>query len=157
MLVRYRSVYGARMPFYIFQIGVNNPPSGTGFGTVRLAQEDVAKTDPYTKIVFRNARDFYARGLMADTYHYTQAGYNEMGAVGASNVVSAGANVGTAYAPFGEWVNVPYVAGNFTAGGAMTWTVTSGQQVTYVYTVINKTMVLCFNIEGTTVGGDSEY
>lgn len=53
----------------------------------------------------------------------------------------------------GEWTNVAYAAGNFTASGAMTWTVTAAQQITYGYTLIGKTMVLRFLISPSTTGG----
>jgi hypothetical protein len=53
----------------------------------------------------------------------------------------------------GEWTSVAFAAGNFTASGSMTWTVASGDQTTYAYTLIGKTMTLSFVIENSTVGG----
>lgn len=53
----------------------------------------------------------------------------------------------------GVWTDVAYAAGNFTASGAMTWTVGSGDQKTYAYTLVGDTMTLCFKVDGTTVGG----
>lgn len=53
----------------------------------------------------------------------------------------------------GEWTNVAYSAGNFTANGTMTWTVDSGDQLAYSYTVIGKTMYLAFTISTTDIGG----
>lgn len=47
---------------------------------------------------------------------------------------------------------VAYVAGNFTANGAMTWTVASGGQATYEYAIVGKTLTVWFQITGT-VGG----
>lgn len=53
----------------------------------------------------------------------------------------------------GEWTNVTFAAGNFTAGGAQTWTVASGDQVTYAYTEIGLTQTLAVVLTTTTVGG----
>lgn len=53
----------------------------------------------------------------------------------------------------GEWIPVPYSAGNFTASGSMSWTVTSGEQITYAYMLIGKTMTLEYAINLSTVGG----
>lgn len=55
--------------------------------------------------------------------------------------------------PIGDWTDVTYSSGNFTAGGSMTWTVDSGDQGTYMYTVIGTTMMVQFYINNTTVGG----
>jgi len=49
----------------------------------------------------------------------------------------------------GEWLSVTFAAGNFTASPG-TWTVSSGQQTTYAYTLIGKTMILAFCIDGGT-------
>jgi len=53
----------------------------------------------------------------------------------------------------GYWTPVAFSAGNFTASGAMTWTVGSGDQVTYAYTLLGKTMTIAFALNTTTVGG----
>ena len=55
--------------------------------------------------------------------------------------------------PLGEWTAVAFSAGNFTGNGAMTWTVASGDQLTYKYTLVGKTMTLAFWLTNTTVGG----
>lgn len=180
MLVRYRSTYGATMPFYIFQVGTDNPVTA-GFATIRAAQLAIAASDLYTKIIFRNAQDFITRGLMADQYHYTQAGYNEMGRVGASNVVSGFAAVdwqrnalttddiyytGNARVSgtltlgtdvVGTWTTPTFDAGDFTASGSGTWTVASGDVTTYAYTIIGKMMVVMWSLDTTTVGGTPGY
>lgn len=46
-----------------------------------------------------------------------------------------------------------YAAGNFTGDSAMTWTVASGDVLTYEYTLIGKMMTLNFALAATTVGG----
>jgi hypothetical protein len=55
--------------------------------------------------------------------------------------------------PMGEWINVTFSAGNFTGNGSMTWTLASGDQVTFKYTLIGKTMIVSVVLQTTTVGG----
>lgn len=51
--------------------------------------------------------------------------------------------------------NVTFAAGNFTGSGApaMTWTLTSPDQVTFSYQIHNKKMKVWFSLESTSVGG----
>jgi hypothetical protein len=51
------------------------------------------------------------------------------------------------------WTTPSFSAGDYTAGGSMTWTVEAGDVGTFAYTIIGKTMVVCFCIATTTVGG----
>ena len=51
------------------------------------------------------------------------------------------------------WTTPAFNAGDFTAEGAMTWTVEAGDVITYSYIIIGKTMFINFNIDLTTVGG----
>lgn len=53
----------------------------------------------------------------------------------------------------GEWIPVSFSAGNFTANGAQTWTVASGDQITYAYSMVGKTMKLSIYLDTTTVAG----
>ncbi len=53
----------------------------------------------------------------------------------------------------GEWISVSFSAGNFTANGSMTWTVGSGDQTTFRYTLVGKTMTVSVWLDNTTVGG----
>ncbi len=53
----------------------------------------------------------------------------------------------------GEWIDVAFSAGNFTAAGSMTWTVGSGDQACYSYTLIGKTMTLSVIVNTSSVGG----
>lgn len=53
----------------------------------------------------------------------------------------------------GIWIPVAYAAGNFTASGAGTWTVAAGDQVTYKYMLVGKTMTLQVTIATSTVAG----
>lgn len=78
-----------KMPFYIFRTGTKTDTLDAGYKLIRDAQQIVASIDTFnTKVVFYNAIDFQARGMLSDVAHYTQAGYNEMGALGAAAVVS---------------------------------------------------------------------
>jgi hypothetical protein len=52
-----------------------------------------------------------------------------------------------------SFVSVPYIAGNFFANGAMTWTVPSGSVGTFGYSLIKKMMTVFFQLLNTTVGG----
>jgi len=55
--------------------------------------------------------------------------------------------------PLGEMIPVPYLAGNFTGNGTMTWTVDGTDVNNLAYAVIGKLMFLAFNISATSVGG----
>ncbi len=59
----------------------------------------------------------------------------------------AGATVGDA------WTNVPFNAGNFGAGGAMTWTVEAGDILMNRYKVNGKTLLWSAYLFTTTLGG----
>lgn len=94
MIVRYRNVpfIGPDMPFYIFRTGAKGAGADDIFAPVRDAQERVAARDARTKIVFRGAADFPARGLMRSgehALHYNQAGLDLMGREGAEAVIKA--------------------------------------------------------------------
>jgi hypothetical protein len=89
MIADYRTEFGSEMPFYIYRTGTRVSASDTGFAAVRAAQEAVAAANPLvTKVVFFNALEFPNRSLMVDQYHYTQAGYNEMGRISAENILA---------------------------------------------------------------------
>jgi hypothetical protein len=51
----------------------------------------------------------------------------------------------------GEWTTPTFAAGNFTGTGG-TWTVASGDAITYAYTRVGTTMTVSWNIETTAVG-----
>lgn len=91
MILRYRTTYGAQMPFYIHVTGYGLQGAGdAGYALVRASQRIVRDSDTHTFIVFENAVDYPGLGLMqVDGYHYTQPGYNTMGQISAMNVISA--------------------------------------------------------------------
>lgn len=53
----------------------------------------------------------------------------------------------------GAAIVVPYAAGDYTASGAMTWTVDSGDRLDYSYTFRGKNVLISINIDGSVVGG----
>lgn len=53
----------------------------------------------------------------------------------------------------GAWTNVTYSGSLFTASGAMTWTVDSGDMVTYSYSQVGKTLWVIVALTATSVGG----
>src|SRR5438128_1954843 len=68
-------------------------------------------------------------------------------------------STGAAASPFdaapastaGNWTDVPYNPANFGClGTGCTWTVTNPQQINYSYSVIGKTMIIAFTIQGIT-------
>ena len=52
----------------------------------------------------------------------------------------------------GEWIAVTFAAGNFTSSSG-TWVVASGDQITFAYTLIGKTITIVFDISTSTVTG----
>lgn len=55
--------------------------------------------------------------------------------------------------PMGEWIQVAYDAGNFSSVGGGTWTVGSGDQLAFMYTLIGKTMLLIVSLDATSISG----
>lgn len=53
----------------------------------------------------------------------------------------------------GAFITPTFAAGNFTANGAMTWTVDAGDVTTYAYMLRGRTLFVEFDIQTTTVGG----
>lgn len=53
----------------------------------------------------------------------------------------------------GEWISVPYNAANFTASAGGTWTVDSGDQLSYNYQLTGHTMTLVVSVATSTVAG----
>jgi hypothetical protein len=52
----------------------------------------------------------------------------------------------------GEWTTPGFAAGNFAAGGGMSWAVSPGNVLTYQWTVVGKMMMVTWYIAGTTLG-----
>lgn len=116
------SVY-QELPFYIFKTGTDSSLSDAGYASIRTAQETVAAADPLTQVVFRGALAFTALGMVQappNAVHYTQAGYNIMGAIAAANILAAEARSGFQFS--GTSLDLYYDQGNVVLG----WPVSSG-------------------------------
>lgn len=76
-------------------------------------------------------------------------------APGATGTISASAGLfdQSRTTAIGEWTDVAFASGNFTASGSMTWTVQSADQITFEYMLIGHTMFLSVYLDSTTVGG----
>ena len=87
VITRYRHNLGAELPFYIFKTGTDTNFDDAGFAVIRAAQDHVAATTQHTKIIFGGAVTFAARGMLSDSVHYSQDAYNEMGMLGARELI----------------------------------------------------------------------
>lgn len=57
------------------------------------------------------------------------------------------------YQPYGQWQSISFSAGNFSANGTQTWTVSSGNVSLEEYSVIGNTMLLHLEVDGSSIGG----
>lgn len=91
MIARFRAEFGTDMPFWLFELG-HETSAGSGdtggYQAVRAAQQEVSLAQNQTYIVSDKQKDFPEDGLMSDSIHYNQTGYNKMGSVGALNVAT---------------------------------------------------------------------
>lgn len=88
MITRYRSeLEDSKAPFHIFQVGRPLDEDTDGFQKVREIQRDIAENDPHTEMIFDDCVRFAEDEMMNDRLHYNQTALNEMGQVGAENVV----------------------------------------------------------------------
>jgi hypothetical protein len=55
------------------------------------------------------------------------------------------------------WTTPAYNAADFTAQGAMTWTVDAGDVITFAYTISGKRMTVAFLFATTTIGGTPSF
>jgi hypothetical protein len=74
------------------------------------------------------------------------------------NGVGDFANIGTITergrgVPIGDWISPSFNAGDYTGRASMTWTVASGDVMTFAYTMRGKTMTVSLVLLTTTVGG----
>lgn len=93
MVGRFRCAFGAMTPFYMIRLGTvaNIPPvapqlDAPGFVQIRAAQDSYAVSDPYSFLIDHGAANYPENGMQAGI-HYTQAGYNLMGAVTANAIL----------------------------------------------------------------------
>lgn len=104
-----------------------------------------------TAFLVRQASGVYS--LMPGTTSVLNLGLNGLGTRIGDIYVDGGVHERARAAAMGDWTAVAFSAGNFTGSGAMTWTVTSGEQITLAYALVGHTMTVAFDIELTTVGG----
>jgi hypothetical protein len=101
----FRASLGASTPIYVFRTGAGAASNDPEFKQIRTAQDQVAAQMPGVYVVFRDASDFPTLGFQnADGLHYTQPGYNDMGQVGATYLVTS-ANEPP---PASDQIPVPY-------------------------------------------------
>ena len=55
--------------------------------------------------------------------------------------------------PIGTWINTPFSAADYSASGAMTWTVEAGDVIFDTYCLIGKSMFWSFDLNATAIGG----
>lgn len=72
--------------FYVFRVGRPNSGDSAPWVSVRAAQDTVCAARSDMAMVYTNCVNFPGLGWMADDLHYTQAGYNDMGAEGGEAV-----------------------------------------------------------------------
>lgn len=53
----------------------------------------------------------------------------------------------------GDWIDVAFDAGNFDGNGTQTWTLVSGDQLSFAYTLVGKTMLVAGYFNTSSVGG----
>lgn len=76
--------------------------------------------------------------------------FEELQAQLSPTVVTVG-TLNTTVTAMGTWTKPPFDANYFSGFGTMTWTVAFASVITFQYTIINNTMVLAFDLRGTTV------
>ena len=59
--------------------------------------------------------------------------------------------------PVSQWKTRPFVASNYTASGAMVWSVAAGDIGSETWMLVGRTMTFTFVISNTTVGGVPDY
>jgi hypothetical protein len=92
LIKNYRLEFGKGISFNIFRTGFRTDTLKTGYLQVQSTQVTLANPDSLTNVVYWNAPFFPDRSLMVDVYHYTQAGYNEMGRIGAEEIINSMSN-----------------------------------------------------------------
>lgn len=63
---------------------------------------------------------------------------------------------GSTLAQYVDWTSVAFSAGNFTSSNVGAWTVESGDQITYKYMILGKTMFLNIGLTNTSLSANSD-
>lgn len=91
----YKIDLGSSIRFFVFQTGAPTTNiNSIDWYNIREAQRQMVDENTDAYMVFWGAMDFVYTGKMLDAVHYNQTGYNEMGLVGANNVISANSKYG---------------------------------------------------------------
>jgi hypothetical protein len=87
MITRLQSDFSG-IKLYISQTGTKNTGDTSGFSDIRAAQSEVATASDFADLAFSGAVNFEASGKMADLFHYTTGGYEDVGAGMASYIIT---------------------------------------------------------------------
>lgn len=79
------------------------------------------------------------------------------GPIGPTGATGPTGPAGADYISAGTWTTPTYNATDFSANGAMTWTVDAGDITVYRYLEVGKTMLLTVYLRNTTIGGTLDY
>lgn len=55
------------------------------------------------------------------------------------------------------WITPAFAAGDYTANGALVWTLQSGDVITFAYQINGKTMTVAFVLDTTTLSGTTDF
>ena len=70
---------------FLFRIGEYNGSGSTDYSDIIAAQTEICQDDPDIIMITANQASYKERGMMKDSFHYYQDGYNEMGTFGGVN------------------------------------------------------------------------
>jgi hypothetical protein len=125
--------------------------TATGHNVLRLRYE--ATTANFTLCPDSVTRDTIGKEINLGSVDFTSTGEHFDRVYGLNVYARTALYERARTTPMGEWTVVAFNAADFTAIGAMTWTVASGDLNSYTYTLWGKTMLLAFKISTSTVGG----
>lgn len=74
------------VPMYVARVGAPSTGDTAAFAAVRAAQDSAATNDADIVMAYTDCVNFPANGWMSDTLHYSQTGYDAMGAGMASTI-----------------------------------------------------------------------
>lgn len=89
MLAGWRTAWGLpNLPLFFFRLGRPSTGDTSGWTQIRDAQDELVASEANVDFAFTRAIEFPTDvpSKMIDQFHYTQAGYNEMGTTGAQTV-----------------------------------------------------------------------
>ncbi len=126
------------------------PVANGGTGDNTIAQGDLYYGSA-TAVVSRLGKDANATRYLSNQGTSNNPSWNQVNAANGLTGVVPAANL----PPTFNWQDVPYSAGNFTASGAMTWTVGSGDISVNRFGISSdeKTGVWCFSFVNYDIGG----